>query len=70
MPLDAGTLIYPELQTQMDLPQHAPQTAVSTAIRIIEKYGSERLLCSSCKKAKLELMYVIDITGKKEVQRE
>lgn len=59
-----------EILQQMDLPKHAPQAEVSTAIRMIEKYGSDRLLCRSCKKAKLELMYVIDITGSKEVQRE
>ena len=59
-----------EILQQMDLPQHAPQAEVSTAIRMIEKYGSGRLLCSSCKKAKLALIYVVDITGRKEVQRE
>ena len=59
-----------EILQQMDLPQHAPQAAVSTAIRMIEKYGSALLLCSRCKKATLELMYVVDITGRKEVQRE
>ena len=59
-----------EILQQMDLPKHAPQAEVSTAIRMIEKYGSDRLLCSSCKKAKLELMYVVDITVRKEVQRE
>jgi Putative transposase/Transposase zinc-binding domain len=59
-----------EILQQMDLPKHAPQAEVSVAIRMIEKYGSDRLLCSSCKKAKLELMYVVDITGSKEVQRE
>lgn len=59
-----------DILQQMNLPQHAPQLQVSTAIRMIEKYGSDRLLCTSCKKAKLELMYVVDITGNKEVQRE
>ena len=59
-----------DILQQMNLPQHAPQVQVSTAIRMIEKYGSDRLLCTSCKKAKLQLMYVVDITGRKEVQRE
>lgn len=59
-----------EILQQMDLPQHAPQAEVSTTIRMIEKYGSDRLLCSRCKKAKLELLYVVDIKGRKEVQRE
>ena len=57
-----------EILRQMNLPQHARPAAVGAAIRMIEKYGSDRLLCSSCKKAKLELMYVVDITGNKEVQ--
>ena len=59
-----------EILQQMDLPQHAQQLQVSTAIRMMEKYGTDQLLCSVCKKAKLELLYVIDINGKKEVQRE
>jgi hypothetical protein len=59
-----------EILAQMDLPQHAAQLQVSTAIRIIEKFGTDAMLCSSCKKAKLELMYVVAIGGKKEVQRE
>jgi Putative transposase len=59
-----------EILQQMDLPEHAPLAAVSTAIRMIEKYGSDQLLCSVCKKATPELMYVVDITGKKEVQKE
>ena len=59
-----------EILQQMNLPQHAPQAAASTAIRMIKKYGSDRLLCSHCKKAKLELLYVVDIYGRKEVQRE
>lgn len=54
----------------MDLPQHAEQLQVSTAIRMMEKYGNDAVLCSACKKAKLELLYVIDINGKKEVQLE
>lgn len=59
-----------ELLQQMDLPQHAAQLQVSTAIRMMEKYGTDQLLCSVCKKAKLQLLYVIDINGKKEVQKE
>jgi len=59
-----------EILAQMDLPQHAAQLQVSTAIRIIEKFDTDAMLCSSCKKAKLELMYVVAIGGKKEVQRE
>jgi Putative transposase/Transposase zinc-binding domain len=59
-----------ELLQQMDLPQHPAQLLISSAIRMIEKYGTDVLLCSRCKKAKLQLMYVVDISGKKEVQRE
>ncbi len=59
-----------DILQQMDLPQHAEQLQVSTAIRMMEKYGTDAVLCSACKKAKLELLYVIDINGKKEVQRE
>lgn len=55
---------------QIQLPQHAQQARISSTIRMIEKYGPDGLLCSSCRKAKLELLYVVDITGKKEVQRE
>ncbi len=60
-----------ELLQQMSKPQHAAQAAVSMTIRMIEKYGTDGMLCSSCKKAKLELLYVLDISGKrKKVQRE
>lgn len=59
-----------EILKQMDLPQHAQQLQVSTAIRMMEKYGTDAMLCSVCKKVKLELLYVIDINGRKEVQRE
>jgi hypothetical protein len=59
-----------EILKRMDLPQHAPQIIVSSSIRMIEKYGIADLLCNCCKKAKLELLYVVDITGKKEVQKE
>ena len=59
-----------EILAQMHLPQYALQAQISMAIRIIEKFGTDAMLCSSCKKAKLELMYVVAIGGKKEVQRE
>jgi hypothetical protein len=59
-----------EILQQMSKPQHAEQLQVSMAIRMIEKYGTDGMLCSSCKKAKLELLYVVDIKGIKEVQRE
>lgn len=59
-----------EILQQMNLPQHARQAEVSATIRMIEKYGSDGLLCKCCKKAKLELLYVADITGRKEVQKE
>jgi len=59
-----------EILQQMSKPQHAEQLQVSMAIRMIEKYGTDAMLCSSCKKAKLELLYVVDIKGIKEVQRE
>jgi len=55
---------------QMELPQHAQQALVSSTIRMIEKYGTDAMLCSRCKKAKLELLYIVDIKGGKEVQRE
>jgi hypothetical protein len=55
---------------QMDIPQHPEQLLISNTIRMIEKYGNDGLLCSRCKKAKLELLYVVDIKGRKEVQRE
>jgi hypothetical protein len=55
---------------QMKLPQHAQQALVSSTTTMIEKYGTDAMLCSSCKKAKLELLYVVDINGKKEVQKE
>ncbi len=60
-----------EILKQMDLPQHAPLAEISITIRMIEKFGSGALICKCCKKAKLELLYVLDIGGKrKEVQRE
>jgi chitinase len=55
----------------MELPQPAQQLLISSTIRMIEKYGTDGLLCSSCKKAKLELLYVVDVNGSREkVQRE
>ena len=59
-----------EILQQMNLPPHAAQAQISTAIRMIEKYGTDNLLCRCCKKAKLQLLYVADINGNKEVQRE
>ncbi len=50
--------------------QHAQQAEVSMAIRMMEKFGTDQLLCKSCKKAKLELLYIVDYKGRKEVQRE
>ncbi len=55
-----------EILQQMDLPQHAAQLQVSTALRMIEKYGADAMLCNRCKKAKLELLYVLDIKGNRE----
>ncbi|MEJ7683657.1 MAG: transposase [Segetibacter sp.] len=54
-----------EMLQQMELPQHAQQLSISSTIRMIEKYGTDCLLCSRCKKAKLELLYVVDIKGSK-----
>jgi Putative transposase/Transposase zinc-binding domain len=60
-----------EILEQMKLPPHAPQLQISTAIRMIEKYGTDVMLCSVCKKAKLNLMYVIDVMKDgKQVLRE
>jgi len=59
-----------DILQHMELPQHAQQALVSSTIRMIEKYGTDGMLCSRCKKAKLELLYVVDIKGGKEVQRE
>ena len=58
------------IMKQMDLPLHAEQLLVSSTIRMIEKYGTNDRLCRCCKKAKLELLYTVDINGKKEVQKE
>ena len=55
---------------QMELPQHAAQAEVSMNIRLTEKYGTDGLLCKCCKKATLQLLYVVGINGRKEVQRE
>ena len=60
-----------EILQTMELPQHAQQAEISIAIRMIEKYGTNHMLCPGCKKAKLELLYVVDIKGSREkVQRE
>ena len=42
-----------EILQQMDIPQHPEQLLISSAIRMIEKYGNDGLLCSRCKKANL-----------------
>jgi len=60
-----------EVLQQMNLPQHAAPLKISMTIRIIEKYGTDGMLCACCKKAKLELLYTVDVKGnRKEVQRE
>ena len=59
-----------EILQQMNLPQHAAQAEVSITIKLIEKYGVDRLQCPNCKKAKLELLYQVDAKGKKEVLKE
>ncbi len=59
-----------EILQQMKKPRHAVQAEISISIRMIEKYGTDAMLCKSCKTAKLELLYVVDISGSKEVQRE
>ena len=58
-----------ELLQQMNLPQHAEQAQVSAAIRMIEKYGTDVMVCPCCKKAKLELLFVVHPISK-VVQRE
>ena len=40
-----------EILQQMDKPQHPQQMQVSSAIRMMEKYGADVMLCSTCKKA-------------------
>jgi hypothetical protein len=59
-----------ELLAQMDLPLHPPQAQISSTIRMIEKFGTDVMLCKSCRKAKLELLYIVNARGIKEVQRE
>lgn len=51
----------------MELPQHAQQALLNVQVRMIEKYGPDATMCPCCKKAKLELLYVVDISGRKEV---
>ncbi len=51
---------------QMDLQQHAKQSVVSSTIRMIEKYVIDGMLCSRCKKARPELLYVVDMNGRKK----
>jgi hypothetical protein len=55
-----------EILQQMGKPQHAQQAMISTTIRMIEKYGTDGMLCGNCKKAKLELLYVLDIKGNRK----
>jgi len=43
---------------QMGKPQHAVPVQVSLVIRMIEKYGTDKMICPCCKKSPLELMYV------------
>ncbi len=59
-----------EILQQMEKPQHVHQAQISMTVRMIEKYGTDVMLCKSCKKAKLELLYLVDIKGIKEVQKE
>ncbi len=59
-----------EVLKQMNKPQHAAQALTGATIKMIEKFGTDQLLCKSCKKAKLELLYIVDYKGRKEVQRE
>jgi hypothetical protein len=58
------------LLQQMNLPPHPVQAQVSMAIKMIERFGRNVLQCRCCKKAKPELLYVVDVKGKKEVLRE
>jgi hypothetical protein len=60
-----------QILQQMDLPQHPQQAQVSMTVRTIEKFGTDDVLCSCCKNAKLELLY-IRYPGNviKKVQRE
>jgi len=55
---------------QMNKPQHAEQLEVSRTISRIEQYGTSDMICKKCQKAKIELLYAMDIKGVKEVQRE
>ncbi|HEU0144853.1 MAG TPA: IS91 family transposase [Nitrososphaera sp.] len=60
-----------ELLAQMDKPQHPAPLQVSRAVRIIENYGTNMMMCPRCKQAKLELLYVQYASGAiKEVLRE
>jgi chitinase len=43
-----------DILQQMNLPQHAAQAVISSTIRMIEKYGTDGLLCSRCKKNMLQ----------------
>lgn len=56
---------------KMNKPQHPSPVQVSMAVRMIERYGIDAMICPGCKKAKLELMYICHTGGgTKEVQLE
>ncbi|MEJ7683629.1 MAG: hypothetical protein WKG06_38375 [Segetibacter sp.] len=57
-----------EMLQQMELPQHAQQALVSSTIRMIEKYQLMERYARAAKR-RLQLLYVLDIKGGKEVQR-
>ena len=59
-----------DILKQLELPEHPGVSKVSAMIRTIERFGTDDLLCSCCKKATLQLLYIVDIKGNKEVQRE
>lgn len=47
-----------DLLRDMNLPLHAEAVSIPLALRMLERYGVDISLCSCCKKAKLELLYV------------
>ena len=60
-----------ELLVQMGKPQHAERAQISMAVRMVEKYGTNIMMCPRCQQAKLELLYVQYASGAiKEVLRE
>jgi hypothetical protein len=44
----------------MDLPLHPPQAQIRSTIRMIEKFGTDVMLQKSYRKAKLELLYIVN----------